>query len=131
MNTLKPFIPDQGRPWDRRRAAHLLRRAGFCPSSTEVQAALALGPSRTVARLVRADRDSDTYDEIDRMGERIALGASGDTDRLRQWWVLRACRTERPLHCRMALFDRYVLCQLSEVLRCCAGKPSTESAWSC
>ena len=53
------------------RAAHLLRRAGFAPTQAEVEAALQWGPAGTVDHLVGSKEDQD---DLDRLGERIALG---------------------------------------------------------
>lgn len=101
---MKPYRPDGRRPWNRKRAAHLLRRGGFAPTQSEIEAALKQGPAETVDRLVDARRDSEDHDDIDRLGERIALGSPGDAEPLRQWWLTRACRTSRPLSMRISLF---------------------------
>jgi len=46
-----PFVPSPADPWDARKAAHLLRRAGFGPLPEEVDRAVAAGLDRTVDAL--------------------------------------------------------------------------------
>ena len=88
--------------FDRPRAAHLLRRAGFAPNEAELRAALKDGLRATVDRLLDADTDSPEHAELDEIG--AALAARNDIHALRGWWLLRMCRTQRPLHARLALF---------------------------
>src|SRR5262245_17266616 len=102
MAGLEEYIPSKERPWDRGRAAHLLRRAGFAPSEGEVRRAREDGPGATVDRLVDAGADSAGHDELDALGER--LSRRDDVGALRAWWLMRMCRTERPLAARMAVF---------------------------
>ena len=51
---LAPYTPGAGRPWDRRHAAHLLRRAGFGGSLEEIDAIVALGPAAGARSLAAA-----------------------------------------------------------------------------
>jgi uncharacterized protein (DUF1800 family) len=48
---LDPFVPSSSDPWDARKAAHLLRRAGFGPLPEEVARAVAAGPEGAVDAL--------------------------------------------------------------------------------
>src|SRR5690348_13701855 len=48
---LDPFVSSSADPWDARKAAHLLRRAGFGPLPDEVDRAVAAGCDRTVDAL--------------------------------------------------------------------------------
>lgn len=89
-------------PLDRPRAAHLLRRVGFAPSEVELQAALKDGLKATVDRLLDQPADSPEHVELDDIG--AALAARNEIGALRGWWLLRMCRTQRPLHARLALF---------------------------
>jgi uncharacterized protein (DUF1800 family) len=102
MDDLRPFEPDSATPWDRAAAAHLLRRMGFTPNMEEVDRALLDGVPATVDRFVDAEGDSGPHDELDELGERLA--ARNDINALRGWWLLRMCRTERPLHARLSVF---------------------------
>lgn len=102
MSGLAPFEPSAVNPWDRGSASHLLRRAGFAPSEEEVQRAISDGPELTVGRLVEDGADSARADELDVLGQSIAV--RDDIDALRGWWLLRMCNTDRPLRARMAVF---------------------------
>ncbi len=98
---LRPFVPDERRPWTRGRAAHLLRRAGFCPSEGEIRIAIENGPQHTVQQLVFGLEQTE-HDELDAMGERLA--AANKIDRLRAWWLQRMTLTSRPLAMRLSVF---------------------------
>ncbi|MCB2203579.1 DUF1800 domain-containing protein [bacterium] len=50
---LEPYIPTPQEPWDRRRAAHLLRRAGFLPTWTEIKSAESMQPGELVDVLLQ------------------------------------------------------------------------------
>lgn len=101
MSILAPFSPTSDRPWDRAAAAHLLRRAGFAPSPAEMARVLDEGPRRAAERLVNDAAESSLHDELDAVGS--ALAVRDDIAALRGWWLLRMCRTSRPLHARLAL----------------------------
>lgn len=49
---LEPYVPSGERPWSARRAAHLLRRAGFGVTSAELDTALASPPEAVIAGLL-------------------------------------------------------------------------------
>ncbi len=51
---LAPYIPSPERPWNRRRAAHLLRRTGFGAPVAAIEDALAKGPAPTVDAIIDA-----------------------------------------------------------------------------
>ena len=46
------YEPHGDRPWNRKAAAHLLRRAGFGPNRAEIEQAVADGPQQTIDRLL-------------------------------------------------------------------------------
>ena len=102
MTDLAPYRPSKARPWSRVTAGHLLRRAGFAASEVEIQNALTDGPSATVDRLVNSTDESSRHDELDALGETLAL--RNDINALRGWWLLRMRHTNRPLHARLAVF---------------------------
>ena len=95
--------------WDRQRAAHLYRRAGFGASPKELDLAVSLGREGTVYRLV-------DYEKISPAGLDAFLGLYGfdlagfsdvPFDRFRQlqrWWYLRMLHAPRPLEEKMTLF---------------------------
>ncbi len=101
-NGLNACVFGAARPWNRSAAAHLLRRAGFSPSETELRAALADGPTATIERLLAGAVESQHYLDLDQTG--AALAARENIELLRGWWLLRMVHTQRPLHARLALF---------------------------
>ncbi len=98
---LAPFEPSDAAPFDRRLAAHLLRRAGFGGTREEVEAAAAAGPRRAVDALVDAPADPSLA-ELDEAIE--TLLDFEDPERLQGWWTLRMARTRAPLREKVALF---------------------------
>jgi len=98
-----PYEPSDERPWDLPRAGHLFRRAGFGATWNELKQALDDGPQRTVDRLLRPNKDVDsfnrTYDEYD-----AAVAGSGSAEPLRAWWLQRMAHTPHPLLEKMTLF---------------------------
>lgn len=60
------------------------------------------GPESTVRRLVEDGAESGRADELDILGQDIAV--RDDLDALRAWWLLRMVYTDRPLRARMAVF---------------------------
>lgn len=49
---LEPYTPSAANPWDTRTAGHLLRRAGFQATTTDIAFALTLTPQQAVEKLV-------------------------------------------------------------------------------
>lgn len=54
IGTLTAYSPNTTKPWDRRRAQHLLRRMGFGATPTEIDAALKRKPGELVDELITA-----------------------------------------------------------------------------
>jgi len=112
VEPLEPFADTPTTPWDRRRAAHLARRAGFGASGAELDRLVALGPSGAVAHFVDAPAEDAGLDrEVAALGSALDPGALGpgaygraNTDRLRRWWLYRMVRTAVPLREKIALF---------------------------
>ena len=101
MNSLREYTPSAERPWDRAAAAHLLRRAGFTPSEGELRVALEAGPRATAERVLSDEPDCAAHNELDEFGASLAI--RDDIAALRGWWLLRMCRTARPLHARLSV----------------------------
>ncbi|MCL4200851.1 MAG: DUF1800 family protein [Pirellulaceae bacterium] len=98
-----PYEPDPQRPWDLRRAAHLLRRAGFGADWPDLQQAVADGPSKTIDRLLGPPEDLAAFDaDFDQYVSASATG--GSTESLRAWWLRRMIETPYPLLEKMTLF---------------------------
>ncbi|MBL8878502.1 MAG: DUF1800 domain-containing protein [Phycisphaerales bacterium] len=102
MNPLAPFIHSAATPWNRRLAAHLLRRAGFAPSESEIRTAVAAGLEETVRSLLADGEESDRVHELDALA--APLAERDDIDGLRAWWFGRMRHTRRSLLARMTLF---------------------------
>jgi len=95
--------------WDRKRAAHLYRRAGFGGSREELDAAVSLGREGAVGYLV--DYENVSSQELDaflgQYGFDLAtLGGDKGTrlNNLVRWWFWRMQYTPRPLEEKMTLF---------------------------
>ena len=83
-----------------RRIAHLLRRAGFGVSRTELDAAVARGYDATLNDLLNPVGDRDTADEV---VSQINV-PQRRLDEAQRWWLVRMRYTSRPLIEKMALF---------------------------
>lgn len=97
------FTPDAKRPWTAALAAHLLRRAGFEPSPSELRTALAAGTEGAVDAILTPAADIATFNR-----QQDALETSGTSarplDELRGWWLRRMMLTPHPLSESMTLF---------------------------
>ena len=85
---------------------HLLRRAGFGGTSSELQMYSNLGFSGAVDRLLNYSQVSD--DELENRLKSLNLNLNSPTDQQR-WWILRMAWTQRPLLEKMTLFWHGVL----------------------
>src|SRR5689334_5681644 len=94
----QPYEPSPDRPWSRRLAAHLYRRAVFAASWAELDRALSGGPAATLDRLCNPptpDESSAAFERsITELAERTAEG--GNTQQLAAWWVYRILKTPDP-----------------------------------
>ncbi len=112
LNRIDPVIawqhwrPDAARPWSRNWAAHLYRRAAFCPSHDEVQSALDNGLEPTVERLLRGqpnlpDLDAQIQDTLNGMASNSRSALLSEYQAV---WLYRMVNTPYPLRERMTLF---------------------------
>src|SRR5688500_6075723 len=91
-----PFEPSKDRPFNRRLAAHLLRRAGFGASQRELDEAVALGPQAAVRKLLGPDAEAAAFDaEMSRFAHTTL--AAGNPELLTGWWLHRMRHTPTPL----------------------------------
>lgn len=95
-----PYQPDAGRPWTLALAGHLLRRAAFGATWSQLQQTLADGPQRAIDRLVRPGAEADAFN---RSIDKYEAGGS-DAGELRGWWLRRMIETPHPLLETMTLF---------------------------
>src|SRR5487761_1413409 len=103
-NFFEPFVSDAANPFDARKAAHLLRRAGFGAAPAEVATAVAKGLEETIDDIF-ADAD-DEEQEFERTFNAIngKFVNSGDEEICQAWWIYRMLATRVPLREKLALF---------------------------
>ncbi|MEK6234954.1 MAG: DUF1800 domain-containing protein [Planctomycetales bacterium] len=98
-----PYHPDARRPWNRRAAAHLARRAGFGATWSELEDSVRRGPRESVQRLFSPSPETAAFEtEMDRLA-RTVLGG-GDPAQLSAWWFYRILKTPRQLVEKTVLF---------------------------
>src|SRR6516225_4152768 len=89
----EPFVPHAADPFDARKAAHLLRRAGFGAAPADVTAAVDKGLEATIGDLfVEADDEQHAFQRTFATitGKLLNAGAAGAC---RSWWVYRMLTT--------------------------------------
>jgi uncharacterized protein (DUF1800 family) len=96
----KPWVPSAAEPWDRKRAAHLFRRAAFGATPEEIDAALTDGFPKTLDRLLAGEPDAADRQEL--------LTETGryytDPGNLRVWWLYAMVEGGHPLREKLTLF---------------------------
>ena len=100
-----PYGPDAERPWTKRLAAHLYRRAGFSATSGQLDAALSAGANATIEALCTPASSSASADfdrAVATLAERTAAG--GNPQQLSAWWLYRMAGTHDPLLEKLTLF---------------------------
>ena len=80
----KPFQSSQARPWSNVLAAHLLRRAGFGGTITEIEAAQKAGLDATLDKLFSTE-SAASYNEDMAMTGRLVSGSTNSRS-LAAWW---------------------------------------------
>src|SRR5262249_12886000 len=99
--------------WNRQRATHLLRRAGFGAAPSDLERALSEGREATVARLVDFERPSPAEPDARLATFLFALPTFYDSSDslayaqfvdLSRWWVLRMVYSPRPLEEKLTFF---------------------------
>ena len=98
-----PFQPDQQRPWTRKLAGHLLRRAAWGGNATSLQQTFEQGPQAAIDRLLDPDADVAAFEQQMR-GDEEAVARASSIDSLAAWWLRRMQRTPFPLQEKMTLF---------------------------
>jgi uncharacterized protein (DUF1800 family) len=100
-----PYVPDAERPWARREAAHLYRRAGFAATSAELDEAVQAGAAGTLARLCDPP-PSPAADQFERdvAGLTARLASGGNAPQLQGWWLYRMLGSSDPLLEKLTLF---------------------------
>ena len=129
---LKTYTPSASNPWDERKAAHLLNRAGFGGPPDEVAALAQLGFEKAIDRLLNYESITDYYPTPDwvnnppeelawpdkvgakdaalparerqEKGYRVQAVRSDLGNKFKAWWLKRLCVTPRPFQEKMTLF---------------------------
>lgn len=88
---------------EKRKLAHLLRRAGFGVRPDEWDEYMRLGLAATTQRLLHPETVPDQLDEIFKSigGDYVDFD---NLDSIKQWWLFRMAHTKRPLEEKMTLF---------------------------
>jgi uncharacterized protein (DUF1800 family) len=98
-----PYRPTDKDPWDTAKAAHLHRRAGFGATRAELARDLKDGPEASVDRYLRPRAlTADEQGVLDSLRQGVL--DSGDTDRLKAWWLYRVLYDPDPLREKLTLF---------------------------
>src|SRR5262249_36776374 len=99
----QPYRPSPQSPWDLKKIGHLYRRAAFGANWGEMQAALQVGPERTIDLLRRGSGDVDAFDRLTApLAQSIAKANSGP--QARAWWLYRMLYSPHPLQEKLTLF---------------------------
>lgn len=97
------FEPSGDRPWDRKRAAHLYRRAGLGADLKALDVAITKSPSQIVDEMFsQSEQTSEFAETADRLARTILAG--GNPKRLSAAWVYRMLLTPNPLLEKITLF---------------------------
>lgn len=97
-----PYGERPDAPWDARRAAHLLRRAGFGYTSRQLSDAVKRGPEATVKSLVESRPDAAFEKTVESLADAVLAG--GEPRNLSSWWLYRMLHSPALLLERMTMF---------------------------
>lgn len=99
----QPYVPSNERPWTKRLAGHLYRRAAFGGTASQIAEAAKSSPDEVVAMLIRGDSESAHGQQTsDALAQ--TLLATGDPKQLAAWWVYVLLHSRHPLAERMTTF---------------------------
>ena len=100
----EPFVADAAHPFDARKAAHLLRRAGFGAAPAEIAAAVARGLDETIDEIFAeaGDEEQEFERTFNAINGKFVNG--GDEGVCQAWWIYRMLATRVPLREKLALF---------------------------
>ena len=103
---LQPFEASASNPFDRRKAAHLLRRAGFGAAPVEISKAVELGVEGAVESMFETAATAAQEAEFQATFDAVSgkLVDFGETDGLQAWWVYRMVHSRSPLVEKLTLF---------------------------
>jgi uncharacterized protein (DUF1800 family) len=96
------YEPGGESPWNKRRAAHLFRRAGFGADTALLNEAISSSPEELIEQLVVGVDSSAFTGQMNQMMRTLAAG--NNPRNLASGWLYRMRYTPNPLHEKMALF---------------------------
>jgi uncharacterized protein (DUF1800 family) len=103
-----PYEPNSEDPWDRRKVAHLHRRAGFGGTLAEIERDLAAGPAESIARFLQPAPEPQAFRQISAAILRSAVGPDRDYSteprEIAAWWLHRMAYGTDPLGEKLTLF---------------------------
>ena len=100
----QPWEPSVQEPWDRKRAALLLRRSGFGATESEIQAALQTSPADCIERMLQTGGEATEQFEVESADLAASLVAGGEAKSLSIWWLHRMLHHPQQLVEKMTLF---------------------------
>jgi len=99
----EPYSPTSQAPWDIKKAGHLYRRAGFGATVEELEAAVKLGPEKTIDNLLKGAAGQEEFEQQTApLAESAARFNNGQ--QLRAWWLYRMMYSPHPLREKLTLF---------------------------
>ncbi|MDP7252606.1 MAG: DUF1800 domain-containing protein [Planctomycetota bacterium] len=99
----EPWKPTEEDSWDIKKAAHLLRRAGFGGSMTEIKIAYQNGLEWALRDLIHCERVENPMEKVLQDVE-YEIGDMNVLSTLQGLWLYRMTRSMRPLEEKMTLF---------------------------
>jgi uncharacterized protein (DUF1800 family) len=99
-----PWTPTAEDPFDARKAAHLLRRAGFGAAPAEIARVVDQGLEATVEELLSDDEEQEAQFELLYADIAGSLVDDADVGAVQAFWIHRMVRTRRPLREKLTLF---------------------------
>ncbi|HEV3163102.1 MAG TPA: DUF1800 domain-containing protein [Isosphaeraceae bacterium] len=104
LKHLAPLIPSESNPFDRRKAAHLLRRTGFGAPADEVRAAVERGLSDAVDQLFEENEEEEKGYHATFSAINGSLMDFSNPEALQAWWIYRMASSKAPLREKLTLF---------------------------
>ena len=98
----KKFEPSAEEDWNTRKAAHLMRRAGFGANPEQIEQSVAGGCDATIERLFSIGPDSAFEAEMKSLAR--VVSSSGDARGLSSWWLMRMLKSPDQLLEKATLF---------------------------
>jgi len=103
VDLLAPYDATPANPWDRRKVAHLYRRAAFGATWAELEEGVKLGPQKCVDRILSGAGPGTIREQDFASMARTAVSAGSDRN-LQGWWIFRMLAGGHPLVERLTLF---------------------------